>query len=245
MRTLISILILTASIAAFAGGIESTHIDKYKNRYELATALQKRVDNKGNGFAPLYGVRNFRMVLAGVHYRGGANNLYHQSNPRPNQNPLPDDGLANLCKQGFQTAIYLYSTNFSTAAQSKSCQTVRGEANKLTYLQIDPMNSAGLEKILGLIHESLVNEYSGPIYTHCWNGWHASGLVAATSLRQFCDVPADAAVEYWNSATDGVNGSEYEHVRKRIRDFKPLPGLQLTKDVQAKVCPTLQELQAL
>ena len=68
----------------------------YRARYRLADATQKLVDNKGNGYENLYGVRNFRAVLGGIYYRGGANNAYHRTNKRGNENPLPSDGLQNL-----------------------------------------------------------------------------------------------------------------------------------------------------
>jgi hypothetical protein len=91
----------------------ATQGSEYRTRYRLSDARQKLVDNQGNGFSLLYGTRNFRSVLNGVYYRGGANNYYHKTNKRDNMNPLPTDGLQNLCEEGFSTALYLYSANYS------------------------------------------------------------------------------------------------------------------------------------
>ena len=46
-------------------------------------------------------------LLKGVLFRGGANNSYNRNGVRGNKNPLPQNGLANICVAGFQTAIYL------------------------------------------------------------------------------------------------------------------------------------------
>ena len=73
--------------------------------------MVKVTDNWGNQFEDLYGTRNMRPVLHGVAYRGGANNYYHKRNKRKNQNPLPSDGLLNLCQEGFSGAVYLYQQN--------------------------------------------------------------------------------------------------------------------------------------
>src|SRR5262245_4773224 len=87
--------------------------DFYHQRYGRTDVYSKVVDNHGDGFEDLYGLRNVREVLKGVLYRGGGNNLYHRDPAmrRDNRNPLPDDGVTNLCEEGFHQAIYLYPTN--------------------------------------------------------------------------------------------------------------------------------------
>ena len=80
----------------------------YKNRYNETDLLKKITDNYGNNEDKLYGTRNLRPILHGIAYRGGGNNYYHKTDKRKNQNPLPDDGLINLCKEGFSKSIYLY-----------------------------------------------------------------------------------------------------------------------------------------
>ena len=85
---------------------------KYINRYNLNCLNDKLVDNRGEGYDSLYGTRNFRPILHGIAYRGGANNYYHKQNKRNNKNPMPMDGLENLTEEGFSKVMYLYTTNF-------------------------------------------------------------------------------------------------------------------------------------
>lgn len=212
---------------------------EYRVRYPLANAKAKLVDNQGNGFEPLYGTRNFRAVLNGVHYRGGANNYYHKTHKRSNKNPLPGDGLQNLCEEGFSTAIYLYTTNYGSAPHTVNCRMNDGSTNVLQYLQVSILSAsnAKLHEVLSLIADHVHDPKKGPIYTHCWNGWHASGLTSAYTLRQFCGLTAEQTVAYWNANTDGHNGSSYEGIRKKIRAFVPFPDLSLSDTERAKVCP--------
>src|ERR1700737_1915699 len=51
-----------------------------------------------------HGIRDFREVMPGVLYRGGANNGHA---------PLSHDELNALCEDDIGTAIYLYTTGFS------------------------------------------------------------------------------------------------------------------------------------
>lgn len=226
---LLSLLFLISG--AWAQSFDSSF---YHQRYGLTDIYVKRVDNRGNGYENLYGVRNFREVLSGVLYRGGANNMFHRDRPRANSNPLPDDGLLNLCEEGFRTAVYLYSTNYSTAPARVRCSSIRG-VNDLAYEQISP-NSRNHE-ILRIVREAILDPRSGPVYVHCWNGWHASGLISALALRQFCDWPAADALQYWETNVDGVNGPEYDPVRRRIRDFTAYADLRISPADRARVCP--------
>src|SRR6202049_5327214 len=52
----------------------------------------------------VHGIRDFREVMPGVLYRGGANNGHA---------PLSHDELNALCEDNNGTAIYLYTTGFS------------------------------------------------------------------------------------------------------------------------------------
>jgi hypothetical protein len=61
--------------------------------------------------------------------------------------------------------------------------------------------------------------------------------MSAISLIQFCDWKAEDAVTYWDRNTDGVNTDPgYETIRKRIRDFKTIPGLNISNDLKRDVC---------
>lgn len=214
--------------------------EEYRSRYALNNASQKLIDNNGKGFSGLYGTRNFRAVLNGVYYRGGANNLYFVPK-RANSNPLPTKGLENLCKEGFGKAVYFYSTNFSSAPKSIKCRDFKGNENTIEYQQISPLHyrAEDLKTLLTMIYSHVRDPRLGPIYDHCWNGWHASGYVAALTLRQFCGFTGDQAVAYWNLNTDGNNkGASYDDLRSRLRAFVPYPGMALTSAERAELCPT-------
>jgi hypothetical protein len=215
-------------------------IATFQSRYALKDKSEKLVDNTGNGYDGLYGVRNFRVVLKGTVYRGGANNAYNRHEKRDNSNPLSNEGLQNLCREGFSEAVYLYPTRYKTAPSQVNCRSSNGGGeNQLKYLQASPFaKDADARKILNLVHDHLANPASqGPIYLHCWNGWHASGFISALILRQFCGVSAEAAVDYWDRNTDGNNKSRaFDKVRKRIRDFRPDPAFEISESLRKKVC---------
>lgn len=113
-----------------------TVTESYQNQFNLGSADQKLVNNRGDGFDSLYGTRNFRMVLRGIYYRGGANNTYNKILVRDNMNPLQDQALANLCENGFSEALYLYSENYKTAPPTTNCKTLQNENHTLAYNQM-------------------------------------------------------------------------------------------------------------
>jgi hypothetical protein len=244
----------------------SQSIDLYQKRYEVTVGGQpdksnpyeKTVDDKGKGPDNLRGLRNLRAVLPGVVYRSGANNSYralYGEKPRDNMNPLPPEGLANLCREGFGTAIYLYATNYLTANASTACNIRPGLAlpqssNKLLYLDKLPLSAEGyaVREVLEMVHTKLTGAADPrPMLVHCWNGWHASGITSALVLRQFCGVNGDDAVAYWNCNTDGAcvgkKGSQEEKsfnkIRARIRAFTPDDKLKISDEIKDKVCPKL------
>ena len=210
--------------------------EETRARYgKIKDATAKLVDNRGNGYEALYGVRNFRAVLNGVYYRGGANNAYHRTAKRENENPLPSDGLMNLCEEGFSDAVYLYPTNFSTAPKTTRCRTADGAENVLTYQQITGLTTSNGRKLMSLVYDHVRDPRRGVVYMHCWNGWHASGYVGAITLRQFCGFTAEQAVQYWNKNIDGVEVGE--NVRTAIRAFKPFAEFSLSAEEKAALCP--------
>lgn len=210
---------------------------QWKRHYKKNDPYSKITDNRGDGYDDLYGTRNFRIVLHGVYYRGGANNKYHHTNPRSNTNPLPTDGLKNLCEEGFSTAIYFYSNNYSSAPKVVNCGSASEGRNTLNYKQISALSSSNHKVILQLIYDRIKGKVSGPIYGHCWNGWHASGVIAAISLRQFCNWTASEARAYWRKNTDG-NTSGYEKVEAMVTNFKPIPALSISAEERAAICPS-------
>jgi hypothetical protein len=243
----LAVSLLSPLFALAQSGIESDKstslevIHYYQNRYPLTNPYDKLVNNHGDGNENLYGVRNFRAVLNGVVYRGGANNTYNKHQKRPNQNPLPNEGLIHLCEEGFGTAVYLYTTNYKTAPKATTCKSVLKQPQTLHYIQESPhLSNAAARRVLNLIYTRLTSTTDHrPIYMHCWNGWHASGLISAYTLRQFCGYTVDQAVNYWNRNADGNNvGSAYDRLRTKIRAFKPDPDMIIDKDLQTKICPT-------
>lgn len=210
----------------------------YSRKYELDDVFKKATDNHGTGIEALYGTRNFREILAGVAYRGGANNKWHRTASRDNRNPLPADGLGNLCEEGFAHSFYLYSTNFENAPAITQCSSPRSESQVLLYRQRNPTDEQDSYEMLKTVYETIKDNSRGPVYLHCWNGWHASGLIAAKILRQFCGLSAEEAVRYWDRNTDGHNSEpRYEGIRQRIREFVPYPEFAITGSEAAAICP--------
>ena len=215
---------------------------KLPAKYALGSLEKKLVDNRGNGYERLYGTRNVRVVLKDLVFRGGANNRHNKHGKKANGNPLPKVGLRNLCREGFDTAIYLYPTNYTEAPNEVECKLrkpVGGEAKgNLSYLNVSAFGrDREARKILELVHDRLQQPAPKPIYLHCWNGWHASGYVSALILRQFCGVSASDAVDYWNRNTDGdSHGKGHERIRERIRRFKPFSDLSISEETRQRFC---------
>jgi hypothetical protein len=209
----------------------------YKAHFLLKDVFEKKVDNQGEGNASLYGVRNFRAVLDGVYYRGGANNVYNKLNKRDNHNPLQPAALTNLCKENFGTSIYFYTTNANSMQKNTSCESGNSK-NSLNYVQISALNEKKQTEILKMIHDHIISLDTHPIYGHCWNGWHASGLMAALTLIQFCKISNEKALDYWMKNTDG-NNKKFFSIKKRITDFRAVPELQIEEKYSREICPAL------
>ncbi|HEX4926225.1 MAG TPA: hypothetical protein VFV50_19180, partial [Bdellovibrionales bacterium] len=215
---------LLVAVSAMAADVEEL-ADVYSKRYGLKDAVQVKTDGKGNGDERLYGTRNFRVVLNGVLYRGGGNNHKHRVNPRNNTNPLQDDALENLCKEGFTSVFYTYKTGWEKARTNVTCDSFRDSSNRLDYASVDPLKGDGLYPILKAVHKTIESPKSnGPVYVHCWNGWHASGFVSAVALIQFCGIDNETAVAYWTRTQDS-DPAKYAGVIKRIRAFQPYQDL--------------------
>lgn len=94
--------------------------------------------------------------------------------------------------------------------------------------------------MLKQVYEIAIDSTKGPVYLHCWNGWHASGYLAALMLKQFCGYNDVDAVDYWDIATDGANTSpHYQIIRKKIRQFEPYPEFMISDSLGNKVCPQM------
>lgn len=214
----------------------------YKNRYKEEDLMTKVVDNFGNGFDSLYGTRNLRPILHGVAYRGGANNYFHKTAKRKNSNPLPEDGIKGLCQEGFSNSVYLYRTNFDTIRPIDSCACVNNTVNKMQYAQYDYFDKEHIYDMLKMVYESAQDSTIGPVYLHCWNGWHASGFISALILKQFCGYSDLEAISYWDLGTDGANTSpRYRKIRDDIKTFKPYSEFLITDELGNKICAPMPQ----
>jgi len=208
-------------------------VNKYKLKYKVNCVQDKITDNQGNGFEGLYGTRNFRVILHGVAYRGGGNNYYHRTDKRNNKNPLPIDGLNNLLKNGFSTSVYLYNENFESAPAFL----INKENNDtLNYYQLGGNTSSELDSILMLTYNAIINKNIGPVYLHCWNGWHQSGFVAAVLLKQFCGYNNTKSLHYWEDCADNWTRG-YDRIRNAIRDFEPVKKYKISQEISDAICP--------
>ena len=214
----------------------------YKNRYNETDLMYKITDNKGNGFDSLYGTRNMRPILHGAAYRGGANNYYHKTDKRNNHNPIPLDGMHGLCQEGFSKGVYLYRENFEESPLGDTCNCIDSTLNRLVYEQKDYYDSTHVYDMLQSTYDAATRPEVGPVYLHCWNGWHASGFIAAVILKQFCEYSDWDAVNYWDLGTDGANTSpRYQTQRERIKNFEPYPEFMISDSLQDCLCPPLPE----
>jgi outer membrane protein OmpA-like peptidoglycan-associated protein len=94
--------------------------------------------------------------------------------------------------------------------------------------------------MLKMTYESATLDSVGPVYLHCWNGWHASGYISAVILKQFCGYSDWDAVNYWDLGTDGANTSpRYQHQRERIKDFKPYEEFKISDSLKSCLCPPM------
>jgi hypothetical protein len=167
---------------------------------------------------PFHGIRDFRVVMPNVLYRGGANN---------GRAPLNRGELNALCEDDIGTAIYLYNTGFS-GPSTTTCS-----KGSLKYIY-ESWQGKGRAAVHQMIYDAIKNK-GKPIFIHCWNGIHATGAVAATALIQFCNLSPQQAVKYWKVGV--APRVQYPSVIQNILSFHPNPALQLTPEEQAKYCP--------
>ena len=246
MNKLFSFLILLSlTFSSFFTQNDSIKIDEsiftfYKDLYGVECVQEKITDNRGNGFEDLYGTRNFRVILHGVAYRGGGNNYYHRSDKRNNKNPLPMDGLNNLLKNGFSTSVYLYNENFEI---SPPFLVNKVKKDTLKYYQIGGNNKSEIDSILMFTYNSIINKDVGPVYLHCWNGWHQSGFVSAVLLKQFCGYNTTKSLHYWEDCADNWTRG-YDRIRNAIRDFQPIEKYNIPKEISNVICPCYEDTRA-
>jgi len=212
-------------------------INEYKEKFELDCVIEKATDNKGNGQEILYGTRNFRSILHGIAYRGGGNNYYHRTDKRGNKNPLPQDGLDNLLNVGFSNIVYLYKTNWNTAPRFL----IDGK-KRLDYYQLSGNDHESRDSILSMVYETIQNNQSGPIYLHCWNGWHQSGYISAVLLKQFCGFSTLKSLHYWEDCADSWSKG-YDRIKEAIIKFEPIEKYKIDQETADLICPCYEDLR--
>jgi LysM repeat protein len=211
-----------------------------KDAFGLDSVQTKLVDNKGVGPDNLFGVRNMRVVLNNVLYRGGSNN-FHRKELEPktyNSHPLPYWGIDNLRKSGFGGAIYLYSKYFTQDYPEDKIDSLA--ALGFNYQCLPDLNEQVVKSIFTDINKRIYSKESAPIYIHCWNGWHQSGMLSAFTLIQFCGISNQQALKYWEQNTDG-NSKGFPAVKSKILEFKPYKEFQTDSITRARICPCMRE----
>jgi hypothetical protein len=165
-----------------------------------------------------HGIRDFREVMPGALYRGGANNGHA---------PLSRDELNALCEDDIGTAIYLYTTGFSGPSVTHCSK------GSLDYID-KGWEGQGRAAVHKHIYDTIKSK-GKPVFIHCWYGIHATGAVAATALMQFCNISPKQAVAYWKVGIP--TKLQYPKVIQSIISFRPDPALQLTPEERGQYCP--------
>lgn len=200
-------------------GLDSSHV--------------KLINNKGQGYVSLNGLRNVRVVLRNLVYRGG-------NNRKPSvQNPLTINTLNNLKNQGFDEVIYLYAKNWKANYDSILLDSIK--KGGLHYSCKPTLDTHTVYEFMREIYRRANYDTSkGYIYIHCWNGWHQSGWLSAMTLKQFCGFNNQQALKYWETHTDN-QFKGYTHVKKGIANYKIDTTLLFTEEQKNTYCPCVKE----
>jgi len=220
-NTIILLLLLHLSVIGITHG-------QTKDRFGLDSIHTKLIDNKGKGYDSLNGLRNMRVVLKNLVYRGGNNNSISV------QNPLMESTLNDLKKVGFNEVIYLYNKNFTKYFSPQKLDSFQNAG--LNYVCKPKLDSANIYYILQQIQNRANHNSDSMVYLHCWNGWHQSGWISSIILMQYCDYSNREALQYWASNTD-KNYIGYEHVKTAIMNHKVNPIYQFTEEQKKEYCP--------
>lgn len=175
------------------------------------------------------GLRSFRVVMPDVLYRGG--------NSGGGQLPLKDTGLKALSDRQFSAAVYMYPNSFNPKANTYG----------LNYTVFGPGGIKDRQSIHNFLSKvkDIIENKKGPMYIHCWNGWHASGEMATYALMQFCGLrnpkPGTGETQanmkytpqkYWDANADAGKGTV-----KRVQNFVIFDDLRISEADAARVCP--------
>lgn len=224
MRLLLTLALsslLFASQSAIAQGSDSVaaRAQSYDDFFFPKGTPDNYLDTKVQRLIP--GTRQMLTVLPGVLYRGGGPG---------GQRPLPLSALHALCEAGFSLAVYAYDTGYSDPGPVSCTNKITGKANNLTYIAGAATDPAFKKHFLSLVRNVAMNGGRGPVFVHCWNGYHASGELAAVALRQICGWDGETASAYWERHSGGFP------LISRIAKFEPVSSLDVPDDVRAPLC---------
>lgn len=165
------------------------------------------------------GIKNFKMVMPGVLYRGAGTG---------EKEPLESSSLQALCEDGFSSAVYSYRSGWNGDTS------LRCNSGELAYTAKQWDREPSARTMLQELH-SIIKNQRGAMYVHCWYGVHASGYLAAIALMQFCHYSPEQAVAYWNSNVP--SSIQYPKVQEMIRRFQTYADLQISTEERNRVCP--------
>jgi hypothetical protein len=169
----------------------------------------------------LPGVRNIKTVLPGVLYRGGGPG---------GKVPISESGLRKLCEAGFEKTYYLYPTGFN-GPRTVNCTGPDGIPNRMEYVRSGFVENSDKLRILEEVRRRVLNPEAGPVFVHCWNGYHASGEIAAVAYVQFCGFTVKEAQAYW------MKNQTSAPMNTRIAKYVETVSLRITSDLQSVLCP--------
>ncbi|MGZ3695924.1 MAG: hypothetical protein ACXWQO_17700 [Bdellovibrionota bacterium] len=155
-----------------------------------------------SNFAHAGAVKNQQNILGGVLVRAGVSG----------RTQLSDQQLRTLCEQGFSQAFFLYS---GATPRSISCS-----KGRISYRSVSWLNPA---PILQAVNAGLNG--GGRVFVHCLNGAHASGVIAALALRQFCRYSGEEAMAYWARTNAYGIPPGIGTIRRAVITFSPLGGM--------------------
>lgn len=167
------------------------------------------------------GIRDFREVLRGTLFRGGANN---------GQAPMNSTQLRAMCERNMGVSVYLYNKGFSDPGPISCSQGSMIYATKMWS------RDAAVTEVLQAVYNSITTG-GKPVFIHCWYGIHATGMVAAMALMQFCDATPSQAVAYWKVGI--APQLQYPHVIEKIENFQPRSHLRISAADKARICPQM------
>jgi len=172
------------------------------------------------------GLRNVRTVMGGILSRGGG----------PAYKMLSERSMRGLCEQGFSGGVYAYDDGY-TGPTSVDCVDASGVARRFEYQSIGFRSRRDRQQFMALLYDVILQN-KGPVYVHCWNGWHASGEMSALALMQFCGYSGADAADYWAANVgDPENLGNYGRIRKGIAAFQAFEEFVLDEKTRARVCP--------